>query len=221
MEKPRTPLSDPELISQILEGNSGQFAQLVRRHNQLVYRVLRSYLKDETEIEDTMQNTYLKAFEHLNQFNSKSRFSTWLVRIGINEALQSIKRKQTKNGRIEETERIPETEAPLAYNPEYQLLRTELRQVLEYAVDLLPEKYRLVFILREVEGTPHSEIGRMLDISEVNVKVRLFRAKSLIKQNLRQQAIHGAIFEFGNSRCDAIVAHVMEQISLKKSSAVW
>ena len=96
--------------------------------------------------------------------------------------------------------------------PEKKVIGGETRAILEQTIDRLPEKYRLVFILHELEGTPRQEIARLLDLSDSNVKVRLHRAKKMLKDDLLRQSMTSAVFEFGNSRCDRVVSAVMNKI---------
>jgi RNA polymerase sigma-70 factor (ECF subfamily) len=180
-----------------------------------LYRVVRSYLKDEDEVRDAMQNTYLNAFDKLYQFHGDAAFSTWLIRIGINEALLRLKQMK-KHREVSFTPMGPDEEKaaqiPDRNNPEKIIIRGEAQALLETAIDNLPEKYRIVYVLKEVEGLPSSEVMDALGLSDANVKVRLHRAKALLKESLYKLSVTSGIFEFGNSRCDALVSDVMKAI---------
>ena len=208
-------LPDDAIVKRVIAGEKELFEILLRRYNQLLFRVLRGYLKDAVEVEDAMQNAYLKAFDKLYQFQGHSRFSTWLVRIGINEALATLgKKKKEKTIYLYSRDHYPEDVNQIAdgMNPEKQIIRQETQCLLEHAIDSLPEKYRMVYILKEVQGLPIDQVAESLDITEENVKVRAHRAKNLLKETLYKTSTSGKVFEFGNARCDSVVARVMSSI---------
>lgn len=210
-------LSDSDIVHKILSGEKELYEILLRRNNQTLYRVIRSYLKEQEEIEDIMQNAYLKAYEKLYQFKHNSKFSTWLIRIGINEALARLKSKgRYLNLYINENQisdhkilDFPDTDQN---NPEKKIIRKEAVLMLEKAIDKLDIKYRSVYILREVEGLSIAEISACLTLTVSNVKVRLHRAKIKIKENLYDLSSKKELYEFGLSQCDNIVDKVMRLI---------
>jgi RNA polymerase sigma-70 factor (ECF subfamily) len=151
----------------------------------------------------------------LQQFNNQSSFSTWLIRIAINEALQNIrknKRLETNYGKTESLENVFQLPDTNQMNPEKQAIKNETRILVERAVDQLPEKYKVVFVLHQIEGLSNPEIAECLKLTESNVKVRLHRAKNLLKEELFKSTQDASIFEFGNHKCDAVVEEVMERI---------
>jgi len=206
-------LTEALIIEKILDGNIELFEILMRRYNELLYRTIKSYLLIDTDVQDTMQDTYIKAFEKLYQFKNESLFSTWLIRIGINEALQR-KRKSSKHQTIslQQDDVFLQIADQNTMNPERQTMYKESSGFMEKAIDTLPEKYKIVYMLREVEGFDISEISNCLDLSNSNVKVRLHRARTMIKDSILNLTDYTNIFEFGNSKCDRIVANVMEHI---------
>lgn len=210
-------IQDEIVVRRVLGGEKELFEILLRRYNQTLYRVIRGYLHDEDDVEDAMQDTYLKAFDKLQQFQGKSAFSTWLVRIGINEALLRIRRlKQSRSMVLHEAdvkEEIVNVSDNIEMTPEKLAIRHETRQLIEKAIDQLPEKFRIIYILKEIEGMKNEEIAHCLEISTPNVKVRLHRARTLLKDTLYRISAGSEIFEFGNSRCDRLVAGVMEKLS--------
>ena len=150
--------ADEDVIRQVLDGDSGMFELLMRRYNERVYRAARAIVRDEQEAEDVMQQAYVNAFTHLRQFNGAARFSTWLTRIAINESLARVRRR----GRYEPFDDDLSNVEPLMFqnpeeNPERQAFTAELRGLLEWAVDRLPDGMREVFMLREVEGLSTAE----------------------------------------------------------------
>lgn len=213
-------LQDAGVITQVLAGQSSLYELLMRRHNQKLYRAIRSYLKDEREVEDAMQDTYLKGFEKLHQFRQDAQFSTWLIRIGINVALAKLRTRKRifpASLLVDQPESISKLITQINYmNPENIAIQKEAKQLLEKAIDSIPEKYRIIYTLREIEGMPVSEITQCLDLSESNVKVRLHRAKAMLKENLFKLSENRDVFEFGNKRCDSLVERVMTTLPADK-----
>jgi RNA polymerase sigma-70 factor (ECF subfamily) len=207
---------DQDVIRQILEGNTALFELLMRRYNERVYRAARSIIRDEHEAEDVMQQAYVNAFTHLNQFNGSARFSTWLTRIAVNESLARVRRQ----GRYESFDDESWNGEPFmsdvpSENPERQAFAQELRGLLEWAIDSLPDGMREVFVLREVEGLSTSEVAACLGVSDEVVKTRLSRGRALLRRLLleRTGASASEAFRFHRPRCDRIVAQVLARIS--------
>lgn len=204
---------DEKVVQRVLEGEKELFEILMRRYNQTLYRAVRSYLKAESDVEDTMQDSYLKAYQKLYQFKGDAAFSTWLVRIGINEALQRLrKQKRDQEVIVDENESIIKIADKNDMNPEKKAISREKQQLIEKAIDRLPEKYRAIYMLREVEGMKNAEISECLELTESNVKVRFHRARNLLKENLYELSSDTEIFEFGNAKCDRLVERVMERL---------
>lgn len=205
------PVSDRELISRILQGEKALYEIIIRRYNQRLYRVGMSIIYNETEVEDSMQAAYIHAYEHLGSFHFASSFATWLTRILINECLLRIRQKKRAvlfDGSIREAV-FPDT---YSQTPAHTVMNSELGSILTNAINRLPEKYRSVFVMREIENMNVAETGDCLDISEVNVKVRLNRAKALLRETLSLYYPKEDILHFHLSKCDRIVAMVMQRI---------
>lgn len=209
-------LPDYLVVEKVLEGQTELFEILMRRHNELLFRTIRSYYSEDSDVEDIMQDAYIKAYEKLYQFKNESAFSTWLVRIGINEALQR-KRKQKYHRTTDITQEsgILQIADTSIMNPENNTIYKESTAFIEKAVDTLPPKYKIIFLLREVEGMEISEISASLDLTISNVKVRLFRARNMIKDNIFKTTNTTNIFEFGNHKCDRLVEVVLKRIQGK------
>ena len=213
----RSGLADEEVIARVMQGEKGLYEILMRRYNQTLFRAVRSYLDRQEDVEDTMQETYLKAYAKLDQFKGESAFPTWLVRIGINESLQKLRRSRTMrvhsdpDTRLEQLQQLPDNEQ---MNPEQRTIQGEDRRLMEQAIGKLPEIYRAVYMLREVEGMSVADVSHCLDISEANVKVRLHRAKTMLKESIWGHHAAAPVFEFGNTHCDHIVAAVMALIGV-------
>ena len=206
---------DSDLIEQILGGNTAIFELLMRRYNERIYRAVRSIVRDEQETEDVMQQAYVSAFTHLRQFNGSARFSTWLTRIAVNEALARVRRQGRYETFDEESPSIePLMPQALAENPERQAFTHELRGLLEWAIDRLPNGMREVFVLRDVEGLSTFEAAECLGVSEDVVKTRLSRGRALLRQQLMERtgATASETFRFYRPRCDRVVAHVLAQL---------
>jgi RNA polymerase sigma-70 factor, ECF subfamily len=213
-------LPDEEVVRRVLEGEGALFELLMRRYNQRLYRVARAIVRDEAEAEDVMQQAYVSAYTHLAQFERRARFSTWLTRIAVHEALARRRRRE----RITEMDAMPETGGELwtskGPDPEQQALTGELRRALEASVDALPESHRSVFVLRDVEGLSTAETAECLGLSEDNVKTRPSRSRAMLRRELLARA-GGAtpdVFSFHLSRCDRVVAAVLERLGLRAAA---
>jgi RNA polymerase sigma-70 factor, ECF subfamily len=210
-------LSDEEIVQRVRDGETALFEILMRRHNQRIYRVARAILKGDTEAEDVMQQAYVNAYTHLHQFADRARFSTWLTRIAIHEALAQARRR----GRQAEIQAMTESDEVSAElwartpDPERAAFATEIRHALEEALDALPVIYRSVFVLRDVEGLTTQEAAACLEVTEDTVKTRLLRARALLREELLERAGLAAAdaFPFFAPRCDRVVAAVFRSIS--------
>src|SRR5262249_30230658 len=161
---PISALPDSEIVKRIRAGDCGLFEILMRRHNQRIYRAARAIVKDEAEVEDVMQQAYINAFTHLHQFEERSQFSTWLTRIAVNEAIARRHRMPDAASAPgeEDGSAAVENVRSLQPTPEHLAYARELQRVLEEAVDQLPDTYRAVFMLRDIEGLSTAETGEGL-----------------------------------------------------------
>ncbi|MET2986151.1 RNA polymerase sigma factor [Aureibaculum conchae] len=210
-------ISDIDIINRILSGEKPLYQLLLRRNNLKLYRVIRSYLLKHEDIQDAMQNTYLKAYENLGKFKSNSSFSTWLIRIGINESLAKLKAKNKQvslkdSGTEEIDKQVIKLFNHQQNNPENKIIIEEVKELLEKVIDQLEPKYKTVYILREIEDMSISNIADCLKISESNVKVRLHRAKLKIRENLFDLIPKSELYNFGAENCDNLVTTVYSNI---------
>ena len=217
------PLSDEEVVARVLAGETSMFEIVMRRYNQLLYRVARSVLRNDSEAEDVMQDAYVRAYEHLDQFAGRAKFSTWLTRIAVHEALA----RHRHGNRYQELEAMPKRDgdpidglASMALNPEQEASNSEIRSLLEDAVERLPDAYRTVFMLRDIEEMSTTDTANALEISEENVKVRLHRARALLRKSLYDRAgmERKEAFNFHAVRCDRVVKNVFERIQKHAST---
>ena len=209
-------LPDEEVVRRVRAGEQALFEVLMRRYNQRLYRVARSILKDDAEAEDVMQQAYVNAYTHLGQFADRARFSTWLTRIAVYEALARLRRRR-KIREVDVKEETDGTGVTLLSgqpSPEQQALTGELRRLLEAAVEALPRPSRSAFVLREVEGLSTAETAECLGVSEDVVKTRLHRARAMLRKDLVERAglVRQDAFAFHASRCDRVVAAVFERL---------
>lgn len=200
--------SDEQIVARIIAGEPHLYESLMRKYNSRMYRISMSIINDDAEAEDIMQIAYINAYRQLMNYRQQSTFGTWLTRILINESLLHKKRKTKKGKALMETTFIDEHhETPLE-----SLMHKELKGILEDAVASLPEKYRMVFVMREVQGMSTNETMEVFELGESNVKIRLTRAKEMLRTELAKKWEPEQIYEFNLIRCDVIVEHVMNKI---------
>src|SRR6516225_3591326 len=215
-------LNDEEAVRRILDGETALFETIMRRYNQRLYRVARAILRNDGDAEDVVQDAYVRAYEHLNQFAGKAAFSTWLTRIAIHEALARKRRR----GRMEELDALTadgdsmsilKSSAP---TPEANTAQAEARQLLEEAIDRLPENYRTVVVLREVEEMSVAETAESLGVTDAVVKTRLHRAHAMLRKDLyiRARGRSADLYQFHAVRCDRVVKAVFERIRQKSQT---
>ena len=206
---------DEDVVRLVLAGNTAMFELLMRRYNERVYRAARAILRDDEEAEDVLQQAYVNAFTHLRQFNGDARFSTWLLRIAVNEALARVRRRGRYESYSDEEAAVePGISHSAPPDPERQAFNGELRGLLEWAIDTLPDGMREVFVLREVEGLSTLETAEALSVSEDVVKTRLSRGRAALRRVLYERTGANApeAFRFERPRCDRVVARVLGQI---------
>jgi RNA polymerase sigma-70 factor (ECF subfamily) len=217
--------SDTELLRLARKGDSLAFRILVRRHDRYLYRVARSVLLNDQEAEDIVQETFIRAFTRLVSFRGESRLSTWLTRIPLNEARRRQRHRRRQLGldvldffNSERDVQIPDFSASPVQDPERATAQDQIRMVLERAIDGLPETFRTVFVMREVEGLSTEETASALGILPQTVKTRLHRARRLLREALGEQVRANLkdAFPFERPRCDQLVGRLLDQLGLPK-----
>lgn len=211
-------LTDASLVAASLRGEAAAFEAIMRRNNQLLFRVARGIVKDDGMAQDVLQEAWLKAWRALSGFKRDARLSTWLTRIVINAAIS-----RTRKGRsaqiipLESAMQNPQTLGQSALHdhaderPEKMAMRAELRAQLEHRIDQLPDDYRSVFILRGVQELSTTDVAELLHMPEATVRTRYFRARAMLREKLARDidTSMGDAFSFDGARCDAIVRHVL------------
>jgi RNA polymerase sigma-70 factor (ECF subfamily) len=225
-----TEQSDSDLARRAAGGDQAAFQVIMRRYNRMLFRTARSILWSDSDAEDALQEAYLQAYQGLDHFRGDSRLSTWLTRIVINQALERRRKRRREGTLFESSSNIVDLEQELesvraaawtTEEPESQVLREELRKLLEAKIDRLPPAFRTVFVLRALEELSVEETAACLGIPEATVRTRFFRARSLLRESLEHTfdlALQEA-FSFGGARCDRIVDTVLSRL-LKSSRAV-
>jgi RNA polymerase sigma-70 factor (ECF subfamily) len=212
--------TDVDLARLAASGDGHAFEAIMRRHNRLLFRAARSVLKSDAEAEDALQEAYLRAWRALSTFRAESKLATWLVRIVINEALGRLR---ARPGQVIPLGASVDADAPAAAElveddpdrrPDRMAMRGEIRRLMEVRIDLLPEVFRTVFVLRAVEELSVEEVAVALDLPEVTVRTRFFRARGLLREGLSRDVdlATADAFSFDGQRCDRIVSRVMSRI---------
>ncbi len=210
-------LNDQKIIDRILKGEEALYEIMIRRYNPYLYKVARSYGFDHSDAQDLMQDTFVNAYFSLSKFENRSSFKTWIIRIMLNNCYQKAHKASYKKERTS-LENTNEMMKPMFSNnndndPGQSMANRELGQVIEKAITSLPTEYRMVFSLREITGMNTSETASALDITESNVKVRLNRAKKMLRSEIEKMYAAEEIFEFNLIYCDPMVERVMQKIA--------
>ncbi len=215
--------SDLQVIERVKAGETGLYGIIMRRYNQRIYRVARAILRDDDEAEDVMQDTYVRAYQHLDQFAGVAPFVAWLTRIAVHEALRRL-RLRKRYEPLEESEQDEKgfmTPVETSPDPEHRASMAELSRLLEEAVLDLPDRYRAVVMMRDIEQLTTAETAAALDLTEQNVKVRLHRGHAMMQGWLFARIGESckSAFPFMALRCDRVVAGVFARLNEAPSSA--
>src|SRR5947209_13641490 len=178
-------LSDSDVVDRVRNGEVALYELLMRRYNQRLYRVIRSVIPNGDEAEDVLQDAWVRAYEHLSQFEGRASFATWVTKIAYYEALARARKAKRTVALEDENGEIMVSHSE---TPEQQAIRGELQTVLQAAMDGLPETYRSVFMLREVEQLSTAETAESLGLSEEAVKTRLHRSRAMLRRDVETRA---------------------------------
>ncbi|MBZ5586040.1 MAG: RNA polymerase sigma factor [Acidobacteriia bacterium] len=209
--------SDEEVVERVIAGETALYEILMRRYNRRLYRAARSITRDDAEAEDIVQEAYVRAYAHLRQFAGNAKFSTWLTRIAVYEALARVKRNRrtiSLPGTGDETEYGMDNMKSDDPSPEARFSEGEARTLIETVIDALPDGYRSVFVLREIEGLSSAEAAECLETTEENIRVQLHRSRRMLRKSLYDLAHVGGsdAFLFMGERCDRVVRSVLARI---------
>lgn len=205
--------TEEDIVKRVLEGEKALYEIIVRRFNPYLYKVGRSYNYNHDDTMDLMQDTFIDAYKSLAGFQGRSSFKTWIVRIMMNNCFHKREKLSFKNEMVSD---INDNSTPMYTNRQDETEKivhnNELGHIIENALNKIPEDYRMVFSLREINGFNVLETADLLGISEPNVKVRLNRAKTMLREKLEQNYSAKELFDFNLVFCDPITKHVMETI---------
>ncbi len=214
-------LDDAALVACVLAGERDAFRQIMQRCNQRMFRVVRGVIRNEAEAEDVVQEAYVHGYEKLASFRGEASLATWLTRIALNEAYGRLRRRRDSVD-IDDIDLSASVAAQLIAFPGHVLgddpaeeaARTQMRRLLEQAVDALPEAFRLVYLLRDVEGCSVEETALALELRPETVKTRLHRARRQLRDALanRLSMAQGEAFSFMGARCVRMTETVMARI---------
>lgn len=213
--------TDLEIIGKITSGETKLYEILIRRYNSALYRIGLAYPYSHHDTEDLMQETYISAFYSLQKFENRSSFKTWITRIMLNHCYQK-KQKFSFQHEVMVESYESEKSVPMFHKPadtERMITGRELGHVLEIALTTIPEDYRMVFTLRELNGLNVADTAEVLGITESNVKVRVNRAKKMLRSQVEKMYLPEDIFEFNLIYCDHMVEQVMNQINHMNTSS--
>ena len=209
--------SDRDVVARVRAGDLDLFEVLMRRYNQRLYRTAFSVLRDDAQAEDVVQETWVRAYTHLDQFQERALFSTWLTRIALYEAWSRARKGRrfvrSEPGAQGEGKTIMSDPISEEGDPERRAAERETARILETAIDRLPDRYRSVFMLREIEELSTAETAESLELSEEAVKTRLHRARRLLRRELSGGApVRAGVHPFLGARCDRMVERVLSRI---------
>src|SRR5947209_6969600 len=222
-QTPQLAATDPaeaELVARARQRNEAAVRSIMRANNRRLYRLARGILRDDGEAEDVVQETYVRAFTHLNEFRGDSALATWLARIAMNEALGRLRRRRPGvewSSLPEGTLEAQIIQFPLASSddPEKTMAQREIQRVVEHAIDELPEAFRLVFITRVIEGMNVEETAEILRLRPETVKTRLHRARTMLRDNVERKIgpVVMEAFPFAGRRCERLTEAVLRTLN--------
>jgi RNA polymerase sigma-70 factor (ECF subfamily) len=213
-------LADDEVVARVRGGDLLSFEILMRRHNRTIFRAARAILRSDDEAEDVMQHAYLRAFEHLHDYQGQARFAAWITRIAVYEALARLRRRKlvTPLDECDAEEADMTSTQQQQSSPEQRVSDAELRAITEAAIDELPRDFRLVFVLRAIEQMSVADVAESLGVPEQTVKTRFFRARLRLQQILMNQLTGASetVYDFHLVRCDRVVNAVLERVTASR-----
>lgn len=209
-----TTLEETEVVKRIQEGDKSLYEIIVRRYNACLYKIGRSYNYNHEDTQDLVQETFVNAYKNLSQFEGRASFKTWIIRIMLNNCFHKKKRSGFRNESGQDIlENSKHMFGSMHTDTNNIVQNRELGHIIEAALGKIPENYRMVFSLREINGLNVSETAELLNISEANVKVRLNRCKSMLRTEIERSYSVEELFEFNAVYCNAMTEKVMNIIN--------
>jgi RNA polymerase sigma-70 factor, ECF subfamily len=221
MRQAQTSKAADDLLARARGRDEAAIRSIMQVNNQRLYRLARGILRNDSEAEDVVQETYVRAFTHLDSFQGDSSLSTWLSRIAMNEALGRLRRQRPgvelstlPQGMLEA--QIIQFPLSAAADPEKTMAQREIQNAVERAIDELPEPFRLVFITRVIEGMNVEETAELLDLKPETVKTRLHRARAMLRENVERKIgpVVMEAFPFAGRRCERLTEAVLKRLGV-------
>ena len=214
--------ADAELVARARARDEAAIRSIMQANNRRLYRLARGILRNDSEAEDVVQETYVRAFTHLEQFRGDSSLATWLARIAMNEALGRLRRQRasvdlnTLAPGVLEAQIIQFPLSAPSEDPEKSMAQREIQAVVEHAIDELPEAFRIVFITRVIEGMNVEETADILGLKPETVKTRLHRARNMLRENVEKKIgpVVMEAFPFAGKRCERLTDAVVKRLGL-------
>lgn len=215
--------TDIEIIYKVINGDTNAFEDIIKRYDSFLYKIGRGYRYNHEDTQDLMQETYINIYKNLAKFENRSSFKTWITRILLNLCYQKKRKPSFINEELSLSTNTDRSDGMKAFSHTVEKIaeNKELGKVIEVSVNGIPEAYRMVFILREVNGMSIAETASALSLTESNVKVRLNRAKAMLKNVITKSYNATDIFEFNLIYCNSMILRVMQKIrKIKAESAL-
>ena len=210
-------LSDTELLQKVIAGETAFFELIIRKYNSFLYKTARGYGYDHHDAEDLMQETYINVYQNLSKFRNESSFKTWIIKIMLNQCFHKSKKNTYREKKTSEILANNKYEAMFPTKNDDQtsssVINKELSKIIEGTLARLPENYRITFTLRELSGLNVNETAEVLNTTPSNVKVRMNRAKLMLRKEIEKIYSAEEIYEFNLVYCDKIVKNVMSKIN--------
>ena len=208
-----------DLVQRAKVREEAAIRSIIRANNQRLYRLARGILRDDAEAEDVVQDTYIRLFTHLDDFRGDSTLTTWLSRIAINEALGRLRKRKLvsllpPSDNVVSADVIAFPRQASLEDPEKTMAQREIQQVVEHAIDELPDPFRIVFVARVMEGLTVEATADLLELNMVTVKTRLHRARKMLRESVERQIGPVAldVFPFAGRRCDGLTESVLKRL---------
>src|ERR1700710_2372543 len=214
--------TDTDLVARALAPDEPAVRLIMQSNNRRLYRLARGILRNDSEAEDVVQETYFRAFTHLERFRGDSSLSTWLARIAMNEALGRLRKQRpsidldTLAPGVIEAQIIQFPLSAVSEDPERTMAQREIQHVVEHAIDELPDAFRIVFITRVIEGMNVEETADILGLKPETVKTRLHRARTMLRDNVEKKIgpVVMEAFPFAGKRCERLTDAVLKRLGL-------